>query len=86
MQCVVLPLGGLQSNAADLHTATPPHFRRWLLVLLTVPDTPRSSCLQIWTVRRRRSFWENRHKDVEGGGRMQRDGGFSGLLNVICVE
>lgn len=37
---VVLPLGGLQGDAADLHTATPPHLRRRLLVLLAVPDGP----------------------------------------------
>ncbi len=64
VQCVVLPLGGFQSDAADLHTATP----RRLLVLLTVPGPPRRSCLQIWTVRRRRAFWEDGHKDSEAGG------------------
>lgn len=56
VQRVVLPLGGFQGDAADLHTATPPHLRRRLLVLLTVPDHPRGGCLQVWTVRRRRAF------------------------------
>lgn len=73
VQCVVLPLGGFQSDAADLHAATPPHLRRRLLVLLTVPDPPRGGCLQIWTVRRRRAFWDG-HKGGEGGG----------LLKMIC--
>lgn len=52
VQRVVLPLDRFQSNATDLHTATPPHLRRRLLVLLAVPDAPGRGCLQIWTVRR----------------------------------
>ena len=61
VQRVVLPLGGFQSDAADLHAATPPHLRRQLLVLLTVPEPPGGRRLQIWTVRRRRrgAFWED---------------------------
>lgn len=65
VQCVVLPLGGFQSDATDLHTATPPHLRRRLLALLTVPEAPGRGCLQVWTVRRRRAFWEER--EVEAG-------------------
>lgn len=60
VQCVVLPLGGFQSNAADLHTATSPHFRRWLLVLFTVPDALRGRLLQVRTVRRRQVFWDTK--------------------------
>lgn len=52
VQRVVLPLGRFQSDAADLHAATPLHLWRRLLVLLTVPDPPRRGGLQIWTVRR----------------------------------
>lgn len=65
VQCVVLPLGGFQSDATDLHAATPPHLRRRLLVLLTVPDATGRCCLQVWTVRRRRAVWEER--EVEAG-------------------
>lgn len=63
VQGVVLPLGGLQGDAADLHTATPPHFRRRLLVLLTVPDPPGGGCLQVRTVRRRGAFWDTKREE-----------------------
>lgn len=60
VQSIVLPLGRFQGNAADLHTAPPPHLRRRLLVLLAVPDPLSRSRLQVRTVRGRRAFWETK--------------------------
>lgn len=53
VQCIVLPLGGFQIDAADFQAAPSLHLWGWLLVLLTVLDAPGRRCLQIETARRR---------------------------------
>lgn len=46
LQCIVLPLGGLQSHAADLDAAPPFHLGRWFLVFLQVPKAQLQR--QVW--------------------------------------
>lgn len=46
LQCVILPLGGLQRHAADLDAAPPLHLGRRLLVFLQVPEA--SFQRQVW--------------------------------------
>lgn len=65
VQCIVLPLGGLQIDAADFQAAPPLHLWGRLLVLLTVLDGPGRGCLQIWTVRRRRALCRSRVVDTD---------------------
>lgn len=63
VQRVVLPLGGLQGDAADLHAAPPPHLGRRLLVLLAVPDAARRRRLQVGAVRGGGAFWEEQGEE-----------------------
>lgn len=65
VQCIVLPLGGLQTDAADFQAAPSLHLWGQLLVLLTVLDGPGRGCLQIWTVRRRRALCRSRAVDTD---------------------
>lgn len=46
LQCVALPLGGLQGHAADLDAAPPLHLGRRFLVFLQVPEAPLQR--QVW--------------------------------------